>query len=113
MKEDGPNKPHRLTTTMKDFIRFLQAKTSNHECPACGNKMWTIAGFVGQENAARFNLKIEDVPNASSVSSLGCSCNECGFMRFHMAHVVHEWLEANPAAQQELDLNDGEASSIE
>lgn len=97
-------KHHKFSVTVEDFIRFLEAKTFESECPACHTANWTVIGSGENEMTYRLITPMRDGPRPNFVNFLGIYCNECGFVRQHLAKVVRRWVDDNPEPEQlELD----------
>jgi len=94
-------------TETSDFIRFLSENT-DPTCPACKNQSWTIMREEGEENTYRFGLMVRNVERRPYVSIFSTFCTKCGFMRSHLARIVHDWVKANPDEQLPLELEAGE-----
>ncbi len=93
---------------MDDFVRFLEVKTGGYNCPACGNSQWTVLGKAGHPEAYRVVSALRDGQAPNSMSSFALFCNDCGFVRQHMARVVRKWVTENPEPQQDLPFEDFE-----
>lgn len=115
MSDSRADPKHFFSTTMDDFIRFLHEKTTGRECPACGNSAWTVLGPAEGEYSYRLVTLLKDDPRRTlRLSTFALVCDNCGYLRQHMARVVRKWVEENPEAQQELDLDiDDEAEDFE
>lgn len=98
-----------FATDADEFIRFLAEKTKI-ECPACGEKNWTVLCPPDNSDTYRFGLQIRNLEKRPYVSVFSAFCTSCGYMRAHNSRIVRQWLDDNPAAQIELDLGDGEAA---
>lgn len=94
----------RFSVQMDDFIRFLEEKTASTTCAACGQNEWTLFGRADTDVAFRAITPLLDGPEEESTSSFVLFCNNCGFIRHHMAKIVRDWVDSNPAPEQ-LDLD--------
>ncbi|MCF1487552.1 hypothetical protein LZ838_09275 [Pseudomonas sp. AA27] len=98
-------KVHRFTTTMDDFIRFLEAKTGESRCPVCNFQRWVVLGAPSTETSYRMVTTLRDGAKPTFLSSFSVYCSNCGFIRQHIARVVKEWVDENPPPEQ-LELED-------
>ncbi|GLO27609.1 hypothetical protein PPUJ21368_54400 [Pseudomonas putida] len=96
---------HVFSVTAEDFAEFLQEKTPESICPACGHDDWTVICPPQSEsgNAFRMRITLTDGPRPASMSVLGIYCDHCGYIRSHMARVVRTWVDDR---QLDLDLDD-------
>lgn len=107
---DEPKKPsvrHELfKTSGDDFIRFLGAKTGKSDpCQVCGTDNWVI--FCDSEDVTnRFGTMVRNAEKQYYISSFAYSCTNCGYMRHHLARVVHDWVKANPAPDSEVEAEE-------
>lgn len=97
--------PHKFSVSMDDFIRFLVSKTNDSVCPACGTGHWTVIGSATNDMAFRMVTQLRDGPSSTQINTFALSCNECGFVRQHLARKVREWVDSNPH-QEQLELED-------
>lgn len=106
MSEETPQKMHRFATKSSDFVRYLEHKTTKNDCPACGNGTWTV---VCSDNGYTYRVTsvIKDGERPTMFSTFVLYCNECGFVRHHLARKVSNWVSENPE-QPELDLEFGD-----
>ena len=103
MTDEGV-KRHKFSVTVDDFIRFLEEKSFESKCPSCGSAAWTVIGSGATEMTYRLITQMRDGPSPTYLNSLGIYCNECGFIRQHIAKVVKRWVDENPEPEQlELD----------
>ncbi len=105
--------PHKYSVNMDDFIRFLEEKTEGSKCPACWSDTWVLIGSADNEMAFRHVTPLRDGPRTSTTfSEFGIYCDNCGFVRQHLARFVKQWVDNNPVQEQmeldEIDQNDGE-----
>lgn len=97
-------KLHRYSVTTDDFIRFLEEKSYESTCPACQSAAWTIIGSSANNMAYRLVTPLRDGPSPNQMNCFAIHCNECGFIRQHLAKVVKRWVDENPEPEQlELD----------
>ncbi|MGG4604329.1 hypothetical protein ACLPHM_05995 [Paenalcaligenes sp. Me131] len=82
--------------SLEDIIEFFNAKLKNHNCPACLENSWTdvraadsIHGLIAQPLNGPVTVPAPMYPLVS------VSCNNCGFIRSHMAAFVLSWKESN------------------
>lgn len=98
---------HVYTVKADEFAQFLVEKTPESNCPACGHNHWTvICPPPGEQNAYRMRIQLADGPRSGSMSLLGIYCDNCGYVRTHMARVVRKWIDAR---QLDLDLGEDES----
>lgn len=102
---------HRFSTNMDDFIRFLEAKTGECRCPACGKERWTVLGVPRTDATYRMVTTLRDSEKPSSLSTFSVYCSNCGFLRQHVARIVKEWVDENPEPEQ-LELDDLEETGL-
>lgn len=109
---DEEKKIHKFSTTMDDFVRFLIAKTDDSKCSGCGSKSWTVIGSDQTQMAYRMVTPMRDGPSPTYLNCFGIYCNECGFVRQHVARKVKQWVEENPV-QEQLDLDEIDDDDLE
>ena len=105
-QEDAGEKKHKFSVTANEFVRFLEFKTPDSDCPACQSKKWTVVGSSANGMAYRFVTNLRDGPSASHISTFAIYCNECGYIRHHWARKVNEWVNANPD-QLDIEFEEG------
>lgn len=93
-------KRHKFSVHMDDFVRFLIAKTDDSNCAGCGSASWTIIGSDETEMAYRLTTALRDGVRPTYLNCFGIYCNECGFVRQHLARKVREWVDNNPTQEQ-------------
>ncbi len=107
-----------LKVSAGDFARFLtEVGGDNDSCPVCGCEDWNIGCQGGHESIAfRMGVPVRNVPEIFYLSLFAYGCAKCGYMRFHNAAQVHEWVLANPTVDKPSeefeqadpeDVNDG------
>lgn len=113
MSKTVSNNPKSFAVTMAEFVRFLQAKTDDAVCAACGSQWWTVVGSTETGATYRLSTPLRDGPKATQLSTFAIYCNECGLVRHHLSRVVRKWVDANPAPeeaeQEELDLDEDDS----
>lgn len=122
---DAPQKPQKplkritlLAVTAEDFVRFLDAKVGeDDDCPLCHTDKWTIL-CPGPESTYRLGLPVRNQKKEFFLSTFGYYCDSCGFLRNHLAAVVHKWVTENPAAgmdlgQDEIDDSTGDVEATD
>lgn len=119
MSEKPESKPKRLTmfaVDSADFARFLTAKGADldEHCSVCHGEDWTILCPDDDGPTLRFGMPVRNRPEMFYLSTFGYFCNNCGYIRTHLASTVHEWVEKNPRVDSDLIDDDnssaGEAS---
>lgn len=101
---------------MDGFIRFLEAKSLQSKCPSCGSGTWVIVGDPETNLCSQLQIPGRDRGLMESLPVVCLHCENCGFIRQHMAHMVQEWIEENPepsvdgeqAAEPAEDSSSGE-----
>jgi len=94
----------RRAVTSDDFVRFLVEKNPESNCPVCDGDAWTVVCPFGDHlDTYRLVVPMRDGPNPMTISTFAIFCDNCGYLRQHLARVVHQWVEANPV-EQELDF---------
>jgi hypothetical protein len=108
------NKPaeHKFAVSGDDFIRFLREKTDEVACPACASNEWTIFSLTEPDQAYRLITPLKSAAHSSFVNMLALYCDECGYVRHHLARIVKEWVTQNPEAQGQLELDEPENDPI-
>ncbi|MFJ7790673.1 hypothetical protein [Pseudomonas sp. NPDC096925] len=91
---------HRYAVSIDDFLRFLVEVTGDTTCPACGNEQWTMIGTNQTDSAYRLYTSLRDGKGQKALNTFAIYCNECGFVRQHLARIVREWVDKNPAPEQ-------------
>lgn len=89
----------KLSVTSDDFVRFLEAKNPESDCPVCGEETWTVICPFDHEDAHdtyRLVTRLKDGSRPMTVSSFGLFCDSCGYLRQHVAKVVRQWVDDNP-----------------
>ncbi|HCF7312658.1 TPA: hypothetical protein NIJ62_003520 [Pseudomonas aeruginosa] len=114
MSEEN-NEAHRFSVSMEDFIRFLEAKTGESDCPACKGETWTVIGVDKTDISYRLVTSLRDGSGPVTLSTFGVYCNNCGYIRQHLSRKVKDWVLENPGPEQlvlsefdEADDNDVE-----
>lgn len=108
-KNAETEKKSKFTLDSDEFIRFLEFKTPESICPACGHDEWTVICPSG-ENTNNFRLVtlMRDGPKPIHLNTFAIFCKNCGFIRQHLSRFVREWAEENPV-EGELDFGDADA----
>lgn len=115
MTEKPEQKPKRLTmfaVDSTDFARFLIAKGADKDenCPLCREENWTILCPDDDGPTLRFGMPARNRPEMFYLSTFGYFCNNCGYIRTHMASTVYEWVQENP--RPDADLIEDDDSSV-
>lgn len=101
-----------LAVSSDDFIRFLESISINDQCPVCETDRWTIICTPEDEEtpetkyAYRAVAPLRDGPKPMNLSSFSLYCNNCGYLRQHVAKVVRAWVRENPI-DPELEFGEG------
>lgn len=105
-------KKHMFTVTSDDFIRFLEAKTPESDCPACGFDEWTVICPSGEDtNTYRLVTSMKDGLKPMHINTFAIHCKECGYVRHHLSRFVKAWVEDNPM-EPELDFFERDAEDM-
>jgi len=99
--------PKRSTfaTGITDFVRFLEAKSPESDCPVCGGSTWTVVcPFDDDADTYRLVTSLKDGNRPMSLSTFALYCDECGYVRQHISKVVKKWVDENPI-ELELDFD--------
>lgn len=112
MTDKSKAPPKRMTmfsVESEDFIRFLREKGGGEEenCPVCKGPEWTIICPDDEGPVLRLGLPVRNREKTFFLSSIGYFCVNCGYIRTHLASVVHNWIQNNPA--QDSDPVDDES----
>ncbi|WP_137984444.1 hypothetical protein [Pseudomonas viridiflava] len=99
-----------LSVKSEDFVRFLISKGAekDEDCPVCHMESWTILCPDDDGPTLRIGLPVRNRPKTFYLSTFAYFCDNCGYIRMHMAATVHEWVSENPAPsddQAELDMD--------
>lgn len=87
-----------LSVSPDDFVRFITAKgTKTDECPICGHTEWSVLCSPDDEPVFRVGMPVRNREEEFYLSAFGYYCESCGYLRQHMAAVVHKWVQENPA----------------
>lgn len=102
MTDEPKAPPKRMTmfsVKSEDFIRFIVEKGGGEEenCPVCQGSEWTVLCPDDDGPVLRLGLPVRNREKMFYLSTIGYFCASCGFIRTHMASVVHKWVENNPA----------------
>ncbi|NQD78617.1 hypothetical protein HP436_00290 [Pseudomonas sp. CrR14] len=100
-----PNK-HKFAVSADEFIRFLEDKTIESDCPACEGSDWTIIGDSSSGEPFRLRTMLKSESRTIGLSSYAIYCDNCGFIRQHLARVVRNWATENPPSQKEIDFGE-------
>lgn len=97
-----------------DFARFLVAKIGEDDsCPLCGHDDWDVYCPGGPESPTlRMGLLVRNVENPFYMSTFGYSCKDCGYLRLHSAHLVHKWVQENPAIDADTVEDNQDAGDL-
>ena len=74
------------------FARFIAAKGGRHVCPVCSTDKWYI---VEDEETRGYGLPTRELDGSSderSVALIALSCQNCGYLIFHMRRDYLIWL---------------------
>lgn len=96
----GDIEKHQFAVRTSDFVRFLEEKTLDQPCPACGACQWTLIGPKDDGITFMLRTALRGASSPTQVTTVAVYCNECGFLRQHLAKVVRNWVDANPAPDQ-------------
>lgn len=99
MSDEHTKTKHRFSVDVDDFVRFLEAKTLDRKCPACGTAHWTVIG-PAEGATYRVTAPLRDSETKHQLSMFAIHCVECGFVRQHYARVVKDWVKDNPRPEQ-------------
>ncbi|WP_095083361.1 hypothetical protein [Pseudomonas sp. Irchel s3h17] len=94
-----------LATAADDFVRFLEAKSPESDCPVCDGDSWTvICPTYDHADTYRLVTSLKDGSRPQSVSTFAIFCDNCGYFRQHLTRVVKKWTDENPV-EPELDFS--------
>ncbi|NNA42457.1 MULTISPECIES: hypothetical protein [Pseudomonas] len=116
---DAPKKPLKRMTmfsvSSNEFVRFLVAKGGNEteRCPVCSGEEWTVLCPNDGGPTLRLGMPVRNREKTFYLSTFGYYCVNCGFLRTHMASVVHKWVEENPAVDTDLADDDSAESDTD
>ena len=99
----------KLAVEINDVIRFLEEKSLDSECPACGTDEWTIVCPADPEGALdtyRLVTPLRDGDRPMTLSTVAIYCDNCGFVRQHLSRLIKKWIVDNPL-EPELDFDEG------
>lgn len=102
--QESTLKRSKLAVLSRDFVRFLQAKGPDSNCPVCGCDQWTVITMGPEGYAYRMVAPLRDGDRPISISTFAIHCEDCGYVQQHASKVVKKWVEANPA-EPELDFD--------
>jgi hypothetical protein len=80
--------------THDDVQAFFAAKNVSTQCPVCPANSWYLPNPV-EEGLAHIPLTVGDKPSGGEslvLPSIPVVCQECGFIRFHAAGPVAEYI---------------------
>jgi hypothetical protein len=101
--ETPPLRLTMLSVSPDDFVRFIQAKAQSDDfCPVCKTDQWSVMCDPEDLPTYRLGTPIRNRAEQFYLSTFGYFCDNCGFIRQHMAAVVHKWATENPAPGQEV-----------
>ena len=115
---DAPESPPKRMTLLAvapdDFVRFITAKaTKDDTCPICNSDQWSILCSPDDQPVFRLGTSVRNRDPQYYLSTYGYYCENCGFIRQHMAEIVHAWVKENPALDEEtvdrVDSNEKDA----
>ena len=90
-----------------DFIRFLEAKNPDSNCPVCQSATWTVVcPYGGEGDTYRLVVPMRDGSKPMTISTFAIFCDSCGYVRQHLARTVQRWVTENPL-EPELDFESG------
>ncbi|MFS1292062.1 hypothetical protein ACLRDI_30580 [Pseudomonas piscis] len=102
-----------LSVSSDDFVRFLEANSSDADCPVCGKTEWTIiCPFTEGSDTYRLVTSLKDGHKPMNVSTFALYCDHCGYFRQHLAKVVKKWVDNNPQ-NPELDFGASDADELD
>lgn len=110
MPQDIDEHPYAVKTP--DFVRFLEAQTEDKPCPACGSIKWIIIGPGDGGTTYLLRTSLRGGSKTSQVTTMALHCEDCGFLRQHVAKVVRDWVNCNPdqsekdVDQEDIDVNE-------
>ncbi len=114
MSEDNASIPpprSRRAVATADFVRFLEAKSPDSDCPVCGSSAWTVVcPYGGEQDVYRLVVQMRDGLRPMTISTFAIFCDSCGYIRQHLARTVQKWAEENPI-EPELDFESGPETS--
>lgn len=93
-----------LAVRTRDFVRFLNEKTPDSDCPVCGCDQWTVICPGPEGDAYRIVAPLRDGDRSLSLSTFALHCENCGYLRHHVSKIVKKWIDENPE-EPELDFD--------
>lgn len=98
-----PKRMTMLSVSPDDFVRFITSKADKDDiCPICGKDQWAVLCSPDEQPVFRLGIPVRNRPEQYYLSMFGYHCENCGYLRQHMAWVVYEWVKANPAPGTEI-----------
>ncbi|WPN50920.1 hypothetical protein QMK52_18685 [Pseudomonas sp. P9_2] len=102
-----------LATTADDFVRFLEEKSPESNCPVCEGETWTvISPSFANADSYRLVTSLKDGNRPQNLSTFALFCDNCGYLRQHLSRVVKKWVDENPV-EPELDFEPPEQDEID
>lgn len=119
MSDSSSSQPKRLTLfaiTPQDFVRFLNSKLDESDtCPICKGDTWNVMCPDDGGPTLRIGLPVRNREKLYYLSTFQYFCENCGYIRSHMASVVNDWLKQNPAPDadeaEDVDVADTDGDS--
>lgn len=97
------NRMAMLAVSPDDFVRFINAKAEKDDiCPVCSTDSWALLCSPDGEPVFRLGTPVRNREEQFYLSSFGYFCENCGFLRQHMAAIVHDWVQKNPDPSVEI-----------
>ena len=113
MSDEQKQKRSVLATAADDFVRFLEAKSPESDCPVCEGDAWTvICPAFANADSYRLVTSLKDGSRPQSISTFAIYCDNCGYLRQHLSRVVKKWADENPA-EPELDFEPPEQDAVD
>jgi hypothetical protein len=106
MSDEHDSNPPRakLAVRTRDFVRFLNEKSPESDCPVCGFDQWTVICPGPEGDTYRIVAPLRDGDKSVTISTFAIHCENCGYLRHHVSKVVKRWADANPE-EPELDFD--------
>ena len=102
-QESSPKRMTMLAVSPDDFVRFITAKAAKEDtCPICNTDQWSVLCTPDDEPVFRLGTPVRNREEQFYLSTFGYFCENCGYVRQHMAWIVHQWVKENPAPGQEI-----------